>query len=408
MAHSKIGFHVGSGGNHNGIGDWLRRVNGDRVPVGLKSVDHYGRLEEALQIGRDNGVDNWLVYRMTRGNLSREVPNYTTNPQDDAVALCEEAIGKLPPTFDKAVWLELVNEVRGKLSDDDQMFNNMRACDYMGEWCLAAAKYLNARGYKFAGPAFNSGEPGKDRDLASAVAYYSEPGMLNYLRYCAANPTMAALAVHEYVWDRWLQGETVADWYPNFWGRFEAAIAAADLHGIPRTFPIFVTEFGVGFEIAPDLEKARPMLDARNRMLARFPQVKFDAAWALQEYGQNSSEVSNNVNSWMGYYQTGQTFAEGSQPARTDAVFGGTLPGDGNLPPPSPPPDTFSEGDTLYVASTGLNLREGPSVEHTIITALSQGTAVTILEPGGWARVQANGHTGFVASRYLSATQPGA
>ena len=331
MAFSKIGFHVGVGGNHDGLADWMRRINGKGRAFGLKSTDSYGQLGEALTIGREHGVSNWLVYRSTKAarRVSRETPIYTKAPVEDAVDLCGEVLSQLPPEFDKTgVWLELINEPRAKVHEGDEMYDNMNPCDYLGEWCLAAAQFLNEKGYKFAGPAFNSGEPGVS--LADAVTQYSQPGMLKYLRYCAHNPTMAALALHEYSWSRWRDNEeTAEDWYPHLWGRFEAAIAAADIHGIPRTFPIFITEFGFAHNVAPRLEVARPMLDARNKMLARWPQVKFDAAWALQKYG--SATVHNDTNTWMGYDVVGQWFDEGTRPAKTHEKFGGTLPGQGGF-----------------------------------------------------------------------------
>jgi len=399
MAHSKIGFHVGEAGNHNGLGDWIRRVNDAGHPVGLKSVNNYGRLGEALQIGRDRGVDNWLVFRMTGPPIvSRESPaDYTRPPEDDAIELCQEILNKLPPEFDKAVWIEPLNEVRGKVNPGDQMFNDMSATDYMGEWCLAAAKYLNEREYKFCGPSFNSGEPGKEGDLSDAATQYEAPGMLKYLAYCAEHHTEAALSLHEYVWNLF-RVEPIEHFYPSLWGRFEAAIAAADKNDIPRTFNIFVTEFGFAFDDTPNLEDARSMLDYRNQMLARWPQVKFDASWALQNYGSaGSAQVFNNVNTWMGY-DIGQSFEEGPQPARTHQVFGGTLPGE-----PSP-----TEENIRYVnARIGLNLREGPSTDYPIIRALPRGTAVTVLEDmEGWSHVIVGEDKGFVASQYLSATGP--
>jgi len=165
----------------------------------MKAVDEYGPIFEALHIGRENGVENWLGFRFTRaaGKVSREVPDYDTDPKLDAPKLGQEVIDKLPPEFDQAVWLELINEPRAQNKGADTMFGNMNACDYLGEWCLAAAKFLNAKGYKFMGPSFNSGEPGFEGfPIEDAVVQHSQPGMLKFLRYCADNPDKAALSVH--------------------------------------------------------------------------------------------------------------------------------------------------------------------------------------------------------------------
>ena len=405
MTHSKIGFHVGPTGNQNGLGDWMRRINDAGLPFGLKSTDAYGPLYEAVEVGRERNVKNWLCFRMTGGGnsgVTRDTPRYEAAPSEDAPKLCRQVIENLPPEFDKSVWLEIINEPRAKVQGEDKMYQDMNACDYLGEWCLAAAKFLNAQGYKFTGPSFNSNEPGFT--LEDAVQQYSKPGMLKYLRYCAENSAMAALAVHEYCWSF-----SPLKTYPERWGRFEAAIAAADLHGIPRTFPIFVTEFGFHATDAPQGPAAYRHLDARNKMLARWPQVKFDAAWTLLEW--QGSGIDHKVNSWMGYDATKQ-FDEGAQPAKTHSRFGGTLPGQQTVAESAAVAESSEAAgpnNTRYVATrVALNLRSGPSTEHEVITALPRGTAVTLLKAGPWAKVRANGHVGYVASNYLSAKKPAA
>ncbi len=52
---------------------------------------------------------------------------------------------------------------------------------------------------------------------------------------------------------------------------------------------------------------------------------------------------------------------------------------------------------------SSLNMRAEPSTNAAIITKLDSGTAVTVYkEENGWARVTANGQTGYVSSQYLS------
>ena len=51
----------------------------------------------------------------------------------------------------------------------------------------------------------------------------------------------------------------------------------------------------------------------------------------------------------------------------------------------------------------GLNLREEPSLQGTIITSCRPGTKVTVLQRGkSWSRVKADGREGFMATQYLS------
>lgn len=322
MPYSVIGFHYSIGGLKNGIGDWIKNANSKGIPIGLKGVDDYGVIGEAITTGIQHGVANHLVYRASKAKLGREVPIYEVNPVTDAQELAAKFIVTRPPEFDAGkVWVELINEPRGK-ETGEPVYGNMHVVDYLGHWCYAAAVYLNGLGYKFVGPSFNSGEPGDDgQTLSDAVKQYSTPGMLKFLRYCAENPDMAGLSVHDYIWDY------PPPQYPQLWGRWEAAIAAADNAGIPRTFPIFVTEFGYSLYHAPTYPAVEPQLDFYNALAARFPQVKMAAAWTLQ---QGYEPVDQQINTWM-QYPIDRYFDPGPQPAKTHSAFGATLP-NGDIP----------------------------------------------------------------------------
>ncbi|MCK2003770.1 SH3 domain-containing protein [[Brevibacterium] frigoritolerans] len=66
---------------------------------------------------------------------------------------------------------------------------------------------------------------------------------------------------------------------------------------------------------------------------------------------------------------------------------------------------------TKYVnVSTGsLNMRKSGSDSAGIVAKLTRGTQVTVYsESKGWAKVKANGKEGYVSTKYLSATKPGA
>lgn len=325
MANSIIGYHYATGGKKDGIGDWIKNANQNSIPVFLKGADDYGVIFEAIQTGKQYGIENWLGFRFTRasGKVSREVPNYLIAPWIDAPVLCAEVVGKLPPELDKSrVWLEIINEPRDENTVDDEMYNDMNATDYLGWWCLAAAQYLNGLGYKFMGPSFNSGRPGREGyPLSDTVIQYSQPGMLAYLEYCSENPDKAALSVHEYMWSAGTGG-TPDDWYPSLIGRFEAAIAACDLAGISRNFNIFVTEWGFGHNNAPRIPEVEPLLDYYNQLAARWPQIKGAATWTLQS---DWGDVDEDVNTYM-QYDIKKSFSVGEQPAKTHNTFGETLP----------------------------------------------------------------------------------
>lgn len=326
MAKSIIGFHYSIGGNKNGIGNFMDKLNQNGIPFLMKGTDDAGLCFEGQTKGQIHGVNNRLIYRLSTAgqpdNVEYDVPDYTKHPALAAQEHFNKTAAKWPSELNKAiVWMEPINEPRAKLSEGDVQFQNMHPVDWLGSFMLEYAKIANAQGFKVCGPSFNSGEP-----EVFSTNDYELPGMIAYLQYCAANPEKAALSVHEYIWDRWTKPESWPDWYPILWGRVEAAIAAADKHGIPRTFHIFMTEWGFGHDNAPRWPYCDPFITAYNEWAARFPQVKGVAAWTLQA---GWGDVDHDLQSWfspLGDYAVSKNFDPGNQPAPTHALFGSTLP----------------------------------------------------------------------------------
>ncbi|MCH5287715.1 MAG: SH3 domain-containing protein [Christensenellaceae bacterium] len=76
--------------------------------------------------------------------------------------------------------------------------------------------------------------------------------------------------------------------------------------------------------------------------------------------------------------------------------FGGTGGGDST-------PQTPAETATVTTTSGGLNLRETASTDARVLASIPNGASVGVLERGdAWCRVQWNGQTGYVMTRYLS------
>jgi len=90
------------------------------------------------------------------------------------------------------------------------------------------------------------------------------------------------------------------------------------------------------------------------------------------------------------------------------------------------PLDVISSSGIVYAAGNGLLsipmyvltsnpnnrliLRAGASTSSAIVGYLSYGTKVTVhrVTTSGWAKVTANGKTGYVSARYLTASNPNA
>lgn len=75
---------------------------------------------------------------------------------------------------------------------------------------------------------------------------------------------------------------------------------------------------------------------------------------------------------------------------------------------PAPAP-AAGDGPVLYVTGDRVNVRAGPSTGDRVVTSLRRGAAVAALEPTSaeWVNIRdAEGRSGYVASRFLSATAP--
>lgn len=76
----------------------------------------------------------------------------------------------------------------------------------------------------------------------------------------------------------------------------------------------------------------------------------------------------------------------------------------GEAPAPSLP-----EGPVLYVTGDRVNMRAGPSTGDRVVASLGRGAAVQPLGPtdAEWVNIRnADGRTGYVAGRFLSANAP--
>ncbi|EKN69933.1 mannosyl-glycoprotein endo-beta-N-acetylglucosamidase, partial [Neobacillus bataviensis LMG 21833] len=116
--------------------------------------------------------------------------------------------------------------------------------------------------------------------------------------------------------------------------------------------------------------------------------------------------VISEENGWAkieAYGQTGYVsseFLSDSKPA-----VGADNPADQTAPPPNPDEAVIKYIDVVYGSS--LNMRSSASTSGAVITKLARGTVVTFhSEENGWAKVTANGQTGYVSSQYLSETAP--
>lgn len=315
-SRNKIGFHTGPGGNPSGIGDWMRALDGARVPFFLKSVDSYGPIFEAAQLAKQSGVDHVLIYRLSSGGQGHvydfdvppyKDPKYVNDPEGGAALHWRRTLERLPPEFDKQrVWIEPINEVDKNL------------CDWLGRFAVHTANLAQRDGYKVSLFAWSSGEP--------EPAGWEEPGMLAYLRLCAERPHQAAVALHEYSY----VVDDIDHQRPYKIGRFKFLFDVCDKHGIARP-TVHITEWGWTLDNVPPPEQAIRDMKNVGALYARYPEIKGAAIWYLGPgFGGIANKAQRLIKPAADFTLTHQFEAELDKPVPPQPV----------TPPPEPEPPT--------------------------------------------------------------------
>lgn len=268
ITYTKIGFHTGPGGNANGLGDWMRRLNDAGIPFFLKSVDAAGPIWEAQQLmqanevaGRD--VPHTLVFRLTDPRYEAPFYNSGVSPETAAAVSWQVNRDGLPPELDKRyVWLETLNEP-GRYGADGQL-----QIERLGRFSLATAKLAVAEGYRYAALSWSTGVP--------EPADWEHPAMLTFLRYAGEHPDRVAVALHEYS----LVNEDIGRIYPYLVGRFQTLFDVCNRHDIPRP-TILITEWGWEYDSVPEPGVAMEHIAWAAWLYAAYPEVKGAAIWYL-------------------------------------------------------------------------------------------------------------------------------
>lgn len=275
---NKIGFHTGPGGNPTGIGDYMRALDAAKIPMVLKSVDHYGPIFEAQEIMKRSNVPHLLIFRLSDrhgpdDNYKYDTPpykdpKYVNDPEGGAEKHWRKTVAKLPPEFDKKrVWLEVINEVDKNL------------CDWLGRFAVRIANLAQRDGYKVSLFAWSGGEP--------EPGCWETPGMLAYLRLCAERPSQAAVALHEY---SFIESD-IFHQFPFKVGRFQYLFKVCDKHNIPRP-RVHITEWGWTLDSVPPPEKAIQDIRRVGELYARFPEIEGAAIWYL---GATFGDIANKA-----------------------------------------------------------------------------------------------------------------
>jgi hypothetical protein len=262
LAYVQIGFHTGSGGNTDGLEEWMRRLDAAGIPFFLKSADNAEPLYIAQKLRKESGVPHTLVFRRSvgqeaSGGFFYDVPRYELPPEQAARIHWDLHIAEWPPELDPdIVWLETINEV------------DRNRAEWLAQFALATAELALADGYKWAAFGWAAGVPEPEQ--------WQTPAMLQFLRLAGENPDRLAIALHEYSYVT----DNIQREYPYLIGRFQQLFLICDQHGIPRP-TVLITEWGWTHQRVPEPPQAIEHIAWASNLYAQYPEVRGAAIWYL-------------------------------------------------------------------------------------------------------------------------------
>ena len=335
MSYNKIGFHTsGAGGNAQGIGDYVRRLDAAGIPAVIVCADGDVGIADALAcLEAGSAVPHVLAHRVVRDGTERfALPDYNLSPAQAAVAYQALVRPYIHPTVAAhrdRVWVILGNEP------------DKNRADWLGEWAYESAELWNADGYKVAFFGFASGEPEPD--------HWQAPGMLDFLDLAGTRPEQIAVALHEYSYDE----TDIMAGTPYLVGRFQALFDACDAHLIPRP-AVLITEWGWTYQRVPDVDQARAEVEWAAGIYAAHPQILGAALWYL---GPGFGGIANQAQRLIAPI-TDLTLAK-TWPEPPTAIH----PPDPEVPRPEPPPAPYPTPE--YVVTAHLLPQDATLAEST-------------------------------------------
>lgn len=337
----KLGFHGGPGGNHEGIGEFYRRLAAAGKPVNMKSVDHGGHIFESQSYGDTGGFLNFRLH-----SKGLDLPIYDLTPKDAAVQYWNQYKALLPPELDYSrVILGILNEPAKWFGGPDPdaiewavkhrqpavkrgeewIVDN---CPWLARFCIQIALFAMAEGYKVGFFGWSTGEP-------EPFQWESED-MLALLALCGKYPDRLFIDLHEYS----LSNKKLFD--PNdmsMVGRFLNVRETCERFGMP-TPSIIISEFGWQAKTAPTasvaMDHLRPAMDFYNQ----YPEVKALYLWCLNVWNGNVNDRIQSLIKPVG-----------------DAILNSETV---VVPDPPPPVDTLTyseEFDGILIAEAGTDGR---------------------------------------------------
>ena len=259
MNRSKIGWHVGPGGNMRGWGDAIRQSAAVGAPVVVMSADAYGPLHEGKLVADNWGVDYVGCFRLSKAGQNNghdyDVPPYGADIPSTWDYRWGKILERMPPEFNRATWYAPINEV------------NKLESDWIGRYAAYAARQMMKEGYRSTWPAWSSGEP--------EFEHWQTSGMLELLALCAEHPDSVSICLHEYSYTLDLRDD-----YGYKIGRFQHLFKFCDDIGLARP-NVIIKEFGWTLNDVATGGEAINQLQWASDLYGRFENILGAGIWYL-------------------------------------------------------------------------------------------------------------------------------
>jgi hypothetical protein len=329
--YCKVGFHGGGGGNHTGIGDYMRRLDEAGIPFCVKSVNNVGLAVEAAQHARNSGVPHNIILRFTQpGGAHDDLPDFALPPEQSAREHWDRVLESLAnaPEFEPykdIIWIEPTNEI-----------DTHTQAEFLGWFSYHISQLANDQGYKVALSGHNAGQPEPE--------HWRLPGYQAFLRKCSERPDILAVSLHEgKLGDAFAHPET---FFPHLVGRFNWLYDACDELGINRP-TTFITEWAWSYNHMPGVDMALRDIAWLSELVAKHASLRGVFLWNLGG-GPQWADLPNQLQRLIAPltdYALGASFpdppipipSEELEPVPPPLELPPVEPGPSPEPPPPPP-----------------------------------------------------------------------
>jgi hypothetical protein len=260
----RFGFHKGIGGDLAGYTAYIQELDDAGIPGFIMCSDDAGPAWELQELAKVSGVPHIMGYRPTtdgqNDGFDYDVPQYHLEPEVAAAIHWQAFRAVWPIELDpEYVWAVPINEV------------DRNRAEWLAQFAAHYASLAMADGFKTGWFGWSSGDPG--------LGDWQMPHMLDFLRLCAANKDMLAIALHEYSYNHMSLEHSLPHPFPWQIGRFQFLFNACAQNGIGNP-TVLITEFGWGRDNMPsDPIIAMAQLDWAQELYEPHDDIKCANIW---------------------------------------------------------------------------------------------------------------------------------